>query len=146
MVQTTTMDTALGQPKHRCMAGLAGNVGKTCTSHVLPRARTAVIGATWFHFYKIPVVGGHEHPPLFTFRAPDSSKNAVIHGRMPWNDAVPGRAVAIFFPHRGFVLRSSNAVTAIAEENVRLRHHSSPQQIVHLPLLWFGLHLSPCSP
>lgn len=123
-----------------------GNVDNVCTSVILPFACATMFSATGFNFDKFSVPFWRERPPLFAFRAPDSSKNAIMGRRMPRNDAIRWRTLSFFLPNGGFVFWASNAMSAVAEEHVRLRHHSSPQQIWQRPPLWFGLHLSPWSP
>jgi len=120
--------------------------GQYAMSIILELARATMMGAAGFDFDKISVIFGREHPPLFAFRAPNASKNPIVRRRMPRDDAIRWRTLAFTVPRGGFVLWTSNAMATKAEENVRLRHHSSPQQIWQRPPLWFGLHLSPCSP
>jgi len=89
-----------------------------------------------------PLLGFLVRPPLTAAAAANPSKLAVTRTCMPGHDVVDWRILGA----RSNVCRSSNGSAAVTEERVDLGHHSSPQQIVHLPLRCFGLHLLPCSP
>ena len=67
-------------------------------SLALKLARATMMGAAGFDFDKISVIFGRVHPPLFAFRAPNTSKNTIVRRRMPGDDAIRGRALAFSVP------------------------------------------------
>ena len=104
------------------------------TSERLARLRDIGVGHPLFRFF--------ERPPLTAAAAANSSKRTISRASMPRNHVV-NRCI---FRIGHVVGWSPQRLATIAEERVDLGHHSSPQQIVHLPLRCRGLHLSPCSP
>jgi hypothetical protein len=89
-----------------------------------------------------PLLWFDEVPPLAALAASNTTNHAITRASMPGHDVVDWFGVGFWHD----IGRSPNRLAAVAEERVDLCHHSSPQQIMHLPLRCFGLHLSPCSP
>jgi hypothetical protein len=76
-------------------------------------------------------------PPLATISATNGFHWCVLRSCVPGNARILWRIVFT----RCDVTRAPNSSTAITEECVDDRHHSSPQHTAHFPLLCFGLHL-----
>ena len=74
-----------------------------------------------------PTCRGDEQPIDATTRALDAVQLGLAELCMPWDDA-PRTAF------KRLVVWAPNVLAAVAEKCVDGRHHSSPQQIVHLPL------------
>ena len=72
----------------------------------------------------------------------DTDLQCITHLKVPFERTIR-RNLAVALALRTW---ASNNSTAFAQECVLVCHHSSPQQIVQRPALWFGLHLLPCSP
>ena len=89
-----------------------------------------------------PLLWFNDVPPLAALAASNSTDRTVARASMPGHDVVDWFGIG--FGHG--IGRSAQGFSAVAEERVDLCHQSSPQQIMHFPLRWFGLHLSPCSP
>ena len=71
-----------------------------------------------------------ERPPLATTGAANPSKSAITRAGVPGHDVVDRCSFRI-----GHVVgRSAQRLATIAKERVDFGHHSSPQQIPHLPL------------
>lgn len=123
------------------------NTGNACTSlapavEVVNRRAGERLARLRYVHELGPLLGLLERPPLAARSTSNSSKNTIARASMPGHDVVDRRILDA----RSKIGGTTDGSAAVTKERVDLGHHSSPQQIAHLPLRWFGLHLSPCSP
>jgi len=125
---------------HGCenMDGWPYNTGIWSTSALTsPRCAALLhVGVAFVHLWL------DKRPPLFAWSASNCFHRCILRACMPC-DATVSRRILL---RRRDVCRTADSSTAVAEESVDDRHHSSPQQTAHLPLLCFGLHLFLSSP
>lgn len=104
-----------------------------------PTAFAPVPCATMLDLNELPAFRRQKEPIPATSRTLDAVEFGFSRLGVPWDHAPPDVL-------RPFIRRAADAVPAIAEEDVRNAHSSTPQHATQRPRRWAGLHLFRSSP